>query len=232
MSRSNCQRTRYPSPAANLPAVLAWTLRPSAHWRFFAAAVKQNVSLEQPLRLSNLLLGADYMMLEPPNTAYSCGQHGPATAWIRSARPGNLFQKHLLCWEQKYIVYRNGIASVKVTFCVLSEFLLLNTELLQRNCWVLRVTKQCFWNIQKTFGAACAVFPPWPAWFLTPALQAIKLSFEGGTWRPGLTAKLPIVQVYNHKAIRCSGVVAKLTELSFPIYYSSYHSILFNVNYR
>jgi hypothetical protein len=34
----------------------------------------------------------------------------------------NLFQKHPLCWEQQYIVYRNGFASVKVIFCVLLEF--------------------------------------------------------------------------------------------------------------
>jgi len=54
------------------------------------------------------------------------GRHGQATI--------NLFQKHPHCWEQQYIVYRNGIASVKVKFSVLLEFLLLKIELFQRNC--------------------------------------------------------------------------------------------------
>jgi len=33
-----------------------------------------------------------------------------------------LFQKQILCQEQEYIVYRNGIASVIVKFCVLLDF--------------------------------------------------------------------------------------------------------------
>jgi len=37
------------------------------------------------------------------------GRQGQATI--------NLFQKHQPCWEQQYIVYRNGIASIKVKFC-------------------------------------------------------------------------------------------------------------------
>jgi len=59
---------------------------------------------------------------------FGSGRHGKATI--------NLFQKHPLCWKQHYIVYRNGIASVKVKFCVLLEFILLKIELLQRNCRV------------------------------------------------------------------------------------------------
>jgi len=42
------------------------------------------------------------------------GWHGQATLY--------LFQKHLLCWVYEYIVYHNGIAFVKVKFCVLLEF--------------------------------------------------------------------------------------------------------------
>jgi hypothetical protein len=30
-----------------------------------------------------------------------------------------LFQKHLLCWEHEYIVFRNKINAVKVTLCML-----------------------------------------------------------------------------------------------------------------
>jgi hypothetical protein len=42
------------------------------------------------------------------------GQHGQAMFY--------LFQKQILCQEQEYIVYRNGIASVIVKFCVLLDF--------------------------------------------------------------------------------------------------------------
>jgi hypothetical protein len=78
------------------------------------------------------------------------GRHGQATLY--------LFQKYLLCWEYQYIVYRNGIASVKVIFCVLSEFSFVKKNyFLQRNCRVLPVTRQCFWKVEKTYGAACVV---------------------------------------------------------------------------
>jgi len=42
------------------------------------------------------------------------GRHGQATTY--------LFQKHPLYLGQQYIVYSNGIGSVKVIFCVLLEF--------------------------------------------------------------------------------------------------------------
>ena len=72
-----------------------------------------------------------------------------------------LFQKHLLCRWWVYIVYRNGIASVKVKFCVLLEFRFVKN-------WVASKKLQSpagyeiifFWNVEKTFGAVCAVCPP------------------------------------------------------------------------
>jgi len=43
------------------------------------------------------------------------GRHGQAMLY--------LFQKHLLCWGGwEYIVYCNGIAAVRVKFCVVLEF--------------------------------------------------------------------------------------------------------------
>jgi hypothetical protein len=62
-----------------------------------------------------------------------------------------LFQKHLLYWELENIFYRN------------------------------EAMRQCFWNIDKTFGAASAVFPPLPACLFTPALEGNKLSDEDST---------------------------------------------------
>jgi len=37
-----------------------------------------------------VMCGSDNWILELTNTAYSCGQHGPATVWFRSARHGNV----------------------------------------------------------------------------------------------------------------------------------------------
>ena len=52
--------------------------------------------------------------------------------------------------------------------------------LLQRNSTVLQVTRQRFWNIEETFGAACTVLPHphQTSLLLQPALQRIKLSDE------------------------------------------------------
>ena len=71
-----------------------------------------------------LLCGSDNLIPELPNTAHSCGQQGPVTAWFGSARPDNVIPvpKTSTSWEQEYIVYRNGTASVMAKFCVLLEF--------------------------------------------------------------------------------------------------------------
>jgi hypothetical protein len=37
----------------------------------------------------HLLCGTDNLIPELPNIAYSCGQHGPVTAWFRLERPGS-----------------------------------------------------------------------------------------------------------------------------------------------
>ena len=89
-----------------------------------------------------------------------------------------------------YVVYRNGIASKKLQSSVACEriflkrrenvcftcskniyfvgsrrTLFISTELLPRNRRVLRLTRRCFWNVDKTFGAVCSVFPPQtPRW--------------------------------------------------------------------
>ena len=43
-----------------------------------------------PVSKDVLLLGSDNLIPDRPNTALSCGQHGPVTAWFRSTRPGNV----------------------------------------------------------------------------------------------------------------------------------------------
>ena len=71
--------------------------------------------------INKVLCGSENIIPESPNTAYSYRQYGPVTAWFGLADQETLylFQKHPLCWEQQYIVYRNGIASVELKFCVL-----------------------------------------------------------------------------------------------------------------
>jgi len=59
---------------------------------------------------------------ESSNTAYSCGQHGPGTTFW-SARPGNVIPVPKTSALLGVGVHcRNGIACVKVKFCVLLEF--------------------------------------------------------------------------------------------------------------
>ena len=81
----------------------------------------------------------------------------------------HLFQKYLLCWQHEYIVSRNKITCVKVTFCVffynwfLLKLLTLHfAPLLKINCTVLLGLLQCFLNALETAGAACAVLHSWP----------------------------------------------------------------------
>lgn len=65
------------------------------------------------------------------NTAHSCSQRSPATVWLASERPITLylFQKYVLCWEYKYLVYSNEIASVEVKFYVFYySFILLKID--------------------------------------------------------------------------------------------------------
>jgi hypothetical protein len=56
------------------------------------------------------------------------------------------------------------------------KFLTLHfAPLRRRNCRVLLVIRQCFWNGQKKVEAACAVLPPWPGCLFTSALTGIKI---------------------------------------------------------
>ena len=103
-------------------------------------------------------------------------QHGPVTAWFRSARPGNLIpvpKTSVFGGSWEYIVYRNGIASVKVIFYVLLEFTCVKNWIASNKLQSPALRWHCLWNVEKTFRAACGVFPPWPACLLTPALEGI-----------------------------------------------------------
>ena len=74
--------------------------------------------------ITKVLCGSENFILELPipqtvvvsmvRSLLGSGRHGQATIY--------LFQKHPLYLGQQYIVYSNGIGSVKVTFCVLLEF--------------------------------------------------------------------------------------------------------------
>jgi len=55
-------------------------------------------NLEPNLRMNTVvpilphmcIVHIDNLIPELPNIAYSCGQHGPVTAWFRLSRPGNV----------------------------------------------------------------------------------------------------------------------------------------------
>jgi hypothetical protein len=86
---------------------------------------------------------SDNLIPRLPNTAHSCGRDGPATTWLTSERPGEtlyLFQKYLLYWKNEYIVPRNKIATVQVTFYVLfyNLFVLKN---FWRPAWLRRLNE-------------------------------------------------------------------------------------------
>jgi hypothetical protein len=96
-----------------------------------------------------------------------------------------VFQKYLLCWEHAYNV--SCIQTTSVTFCLFfyNLFMLKVFDIprfLKRNCTVLRVLQQFFWNGQEAVGAPCAVLPSWPACLFIPPplpmLSGIKLSGE------------------------------------------------------
>jgi len=65
------------------------------------------------------------------------GRHGKATL--------HLFQKHLLCWDYEYsIAMELLLLRLRLVLCY--NLPLLKIDLLQTNCGVLRVRRQCFWN--------------------------------------------------------------------------------------
>jgi hypothetical protein len=105
-----------------------------------------------------LLCGSRNLTPDLPNTVVSTvrslpssGRHGQATVY--------LFQKHLIFWEcTSTLSIAMELLLLRLNF-ILLEFFVKKIELLQTNCAVLRVTRQYFWNGQKTFGAACDVSP-------------------------------------------------------------------------
>jgi hypothetical protein len=79
----------------------------------------------QNLSGTRAVCGSRNLIPELLDTAYSCVQHGPVNAWFGSARSGNVIpvpKTLTLLGEEKYIVCRNGIASVKVKRSVLLDF--------------------------------------------------------------------------------------------------------------
>jgi hypothetical protein len=75
-----------------------------------------------------------------------------------------LFQKHLLCWEYKYIVHRNKINHVKVTFCVFSYNLFLlkvvDTSLLVTPSLTRQLYDNVFETVRKKLDQRTLYFPP------------------------------------------------------------------------
>jgi hypothetical protein len=57
-------------------------------------------------------------------------------------------KKNILCWEWEYIRNHNGLLS-RLNFVFYHHFLLLNIELLQRNCRVLWVMRQYFLKLRE-----------------------------------------------------------------------------------
>jgi hypothetical protein len=101
------------------------------------------------------------------------GRHSQATLY--------LLQKHLLCWQLEYTVYRNGIASVKVKFWVLLEFPFAKNCIASKKLQSPAGYEKMFLKRTENIWR-CAVFPPWPAYLISPALEVIKISDENSTY--------------------------------------------------
>jgi hypothetical protein len=115
-----------------------------------------------------------------PNTAHSCDQHGPVTAWFKSARQGNVIPVPKTFTLLSVVVhYRNGVASVKVKFCVLlkSPFVK-KIELLRKNCRVLRGYEIMFLKRKENFWRFVRCVTPLTSLPLHPAVEEPKLSDE------------------------------------------------------
>jgi hypothetical protein len=75
------------------------------------------------LFLASILCRSGNLIPELPYAAYTCGQHGPVTAWFRLTRPGNvlpvpktstLFEMGVICLSQWNSFW------VEVKFCLYS----------------------------------------------------------------------------------------------------------------
>ena len=61
-------------------------------------------------------------------------------------------------------------------FYVLWEFSFVKNWVASNKLQSPAVPWHCLWNVEKKFGAACGVFPPWSACLLTPTLEGINQS--------------------------------------------------------
>jgi hypothetical protein len=158
-------------------------------WWFFLSS---NQSLQRASVCRYIHCYADNLIPELPTKAHSCSRHGPAAASLPSARPGNVtsvLETSTLLGVEVHCLSSSQRSTVPLIISLCYELLCLKCWTLQlvpvltRHRRVLTVITQCFWNGEKTVGAARAVLPPPPPPFPhTRALKGIKLPNEHSTY--------------------------------------------------
>jgi hypothetical protein len=100
------------------------------------------------------------------------GRHGQATLYP--------FQKHLRSWE-KYIVYFNGIVSVKVKFCAVLESIFVKNWIASKKLQSPACYETMFLKRRENVWNCVRCVSPLTSLPLHPALSGIKLSDEDST---------------------------------------------------
>ena len=121
---------------------------------------------------------------------YSCGQHGPVTAWFRSTRPGDFLPVPKISASLRVGIHclsQRNCFCYGYILCFIRIFFCLKNKLLQRNCRVMQVPRRCFWKAEKTTAAACSVSP------LTSLPLRTRAKRGQAIWRKRYTLKRSIL---------------------------------------
>ena len=105
------------------------------------------------------LITTDDLIPELTNTAHSCSQYDPATAWLQVG----MASQRYTCFKNIYSVGSTNTLSIPIKSLLLRLGIVCSILLKSkniRNCRAPRGMRQCFWNGEKMFGAAYAVLRP------------------------------------------------------------------------
>jgi hypothetical protein len=102
-----------------------------------------------------ILCGSDNLIPKLPNTVYSCGQHGPVTVWLWSARPGNDTCYKNMSFFGSRSTLSIAMALLLLRLCFTGISFCRKLSRFEEIAEPREGTRLCFWN-EKTSGVACA----------------------------------------------------------------------------